>query len=398
MFRPDGAVAWTYPSPWTGVHGSHTAPKERLGQLVGPLGVMGTARVDGLGEIFAFHTNVGTGELFTADGLYLGRIFRDTRAVTDPWPDRPQRGQSLMNMTNGGEWFGGQFFQHPDGRVFVIASRHAGVIAEVTGLQTAGRLPAQDIEFTPEHYAQVQQTRPSDTTDEGQQKSIRISRISGADGKPPPLTAFRWDATHAAQWRYDEKRGAKATWGWDDTHLYIAFQVDDDTPMVNGGEDIRTLFKSGDAAILELRTDPEIRSAQPSPGDLRLLLSVYKGKPVAVLYDYRNPAAADRVEFISVKTTRIDAVEIIQNAAIAIERTCSGYILRAAVDLKALDGWQREPNETYAGDFGIIYSDRTGATNVLRMYWSNMATGIVSDLSLEAAIQPAHWGRFATGR
>ncbi|MBN1558387.1 MAG: hypothetical protein JW951_09605, partial [Lentisphaerae bacterium] len=65
----------------------------------------------------------------------------------------------------------------------------------------------------------------------------------------------------------------------------------------------------------------------------------------------------------------------------------------AAVPLKALR-WSPEPGTAYPGDFGVVYSDRKGASNELRLYWSNKATGIVSDLSMEADIQPANWGRF----
>jgi hypothetical protein len=450
MFRPDGTIAWTYPSPWTGVHGSHTAPKARRGQLVGPLGVIGTARLDGIGEIFAFHTNVGTAELFTADGLYLGRLFRDSRAVTQPWPDRPYRGQSLMNTTNGGEWFGGQFFQRPDGKTFVVASRHAGVIAEVTGLDTARRLAPQTAKVTAAQLQQAEARQEKAKANTQVPKSIRIARLPKASGQPPPRSAFRWDSDHAAQWRYDSGRAAKATWAWNDQYLYVAFQVEDDTPMINGGEDVRTLFKSGDAAILELRTNPtpprslgerEIgvrgeaqtshttsspslspppspprgegrgegpkgrgagREAQrekselnqPAPGDLRLLFSVYRGNPVAVLYDYRRRGTSDTAEFTSVKTTRIDGVTVLEDAAIAIRRGTANYVLRAAVPLAALVRWTPEPGRTYPGDFGIVYSDAAGATNVLRMHWSNTATGIVSDISLEADIRPNLWGQF----
>ena len=177
----------------------------------------------------------------------------------------------------------------------------------------------------------------------------------------------------------------------------MAFQVEDDTPMINGGDDVRQLFKSGDAAILELRTDPSQQDAQASEGDIRLLLSVYLDKPIALLYDYRNPATREPVEFTSVQTTRIDRVEVIEDAAINIDRGPTGYTLRAALPLAALDDWKPTPGNTYPGDFGVVYSDRTGSTDVLRMYWSNTATGLVSDLSKEADIQPTRWGRFRVG-
>jgi hypothetical protein len=398
MYKPDGSIAWTFPSPWTGVQGSHTAPKEKRGQLIGPLGVCGEARIDGVGEIFTFHTNVGTAEIFTADGLYLGRLFRDGRSAPDPYPSTPpQRGQSLTNTSNYGEWFGGQFFQRPDGRTFVVCSYEAGVIAEVHGLQSTRRLADQSLVFSPEQYEQAQALLAAAEKDETTVHSMQVLPMTSPQRASPPMNAFRWDGRHSATWRFDEARGATATWGYDQETLYVGFQVEDDSPMINGGADVRQLFKTGDAAVLELRTDPQQQSTSPAQGDLRLLFSVHQGKPVAVLYDYRRPGAKNPVEFTSVKTTRIDRLEVLDKAKIDIDRTANGYTLRAAVPLKDL-GWQPRAGSVYPGDLGIIYSDRSGQINELRMYWSNQATGIVNDLSLEADIQPANWGKFDARR
>ena len=392
VYRPDGSIAWTYPSPWTGVHGSHTAPKEKRGLLIGPLGVAGDATLPEVGGIFAFHTNVGTADIFTNDGLFVGRLFRDGRSAPEPWPDLPRRGVSLNNMSNGGEWFGGQFFQRPDGRIFVVCSREAGVIAEVHGLDTVRRFADREIAFTAEHYAIAaaqEAPRPGETGP----PSVKLPHLAPPAATPPPLNAFAWTTSTKAAWRYDETRAAEAAIMVDANHLHVAFKVEDDTPMINRGEDVRRLFKFGDAAILELRTDPMQVGKGVAPGDLRLLFSVHQGKPVAVLYDYRRPGAGEPVELTSVKTTRIERLEVLENAKMAIDRDDGGYVLRASVPLADLK-WTPVPGTVYPGDFGIVYSDQTGQTNQLRMYWSNRATGIVSDLSMEADIQPGNWGRF----
>ena len=122
-------------------------------------------------------------------------------------------------------------------------------------------------------------------------------------------------------------------------------------------------------------------------GDLRLLFSVHDGSPVGVLYDYRCPGANDPVEFRSVTTTRVDRLVVLADSRVAIDRSSDGYTLRASVPLSELD-FHAEPGQAYAGDFGIVYSDSSGTGNSLRMHWANQATGIVSDLSSEAAIQP----------
>jgi hypothetical protein len=249
------------------------------------------------------------------------------------------------------------------------------------------------VAFTAEQYAEAQAMTDASGEETAAELKIAPMRKPPAAGTPE-VSTFAWNPVRAATWRYDLARGAEATWTYDDANLYVAFKVEDDTPMINSGEDVRQLFKFGDAAIFELRTDPEQSSKEAAPGDLRLLFSVHNDKPVAVLYDYQRPCeGVEPTELTSVKTTRIDCLKVLENAQVALERTAGGYTLVAAIPLRDLR-WQPKAGKVYAGDFGIVYSDRKGETNELRMYWANRATGIVSDLSLEADIQPGNWGRF----
>ena len=86
-------------------------------------------------------------------------------------------------------------------------------------------------------------------------------------------------------------------------------------------------------------------------------------------------------------------MKVLDGAHIIVDREPDRYTLRASIPLDAL-GFHPIPGKTYRGDFGVVYSDKAGQTNVLRMHWSNKATGIISDLPSEAQIQPALWGRF----
>ena len=43
-------------------------------------------------------------------------------------------------------------------------------------------------------------------------------------------------------------------------------------------------------------------------------------------------------------------------------------------------------------DFGVIYGDAEGTTNVFRNYWSNQATGLVNDVPGEIMLAPNLWG------
>jgi hypothetical protein len=212
---------------------------------------------------------------------------------------------------------------------------------------------------------------------------------------PPDVNSLSWARERRASWNFDARRSATATWTFDESKLYLCFRdVADATPMINGGRVVTQLFKTGDAVAFELRTQPDDDTAGVIEGDVRLLIAVFEGTPVAILYRYKVGGTEKPVEFSSpVTTTKIDVVKVLESAKIAIDRQPGSYAVRAAVPLAEL-GFRPEVGKTYRGDFGVIHSDAKGQINELMMYWSNRATGIISDLAIEAQIQPKLWGTF----
>ena len=61
------------------------------------------------------------------------------------------------------------------------------------------------------------------------------------------------------------------------------------------------------------------------------------------------------------------------------------------VYLKDLEG-RRVSKGLLRGDFGVIYGDAEGTTNIFRNYWSNQATGLVNDVPGEIMLTPVLWG------
>ena len=55
-------------------------------------------------------------------------------------------------------------------------------------------------------------------------------------------------------------------------------------------------------------------------------------------------------------------------------------------------GLKPEPGMRIQGDIGVLRGN--GAVTVARTYWSNKATGIVSDVPSEAELMPSFWGRW----
>jgi hypothetical protein len=402
MFSSQGKLLWSYPSPWTGVGGSHSAPRSKRGRTIGENYVLGSVRVNSsIGEVFAINANLGERYLLTTDGLYLGSLFQDGRGAPDSLPETPRRGMSISGCSAGGESFGGEFFRNPvDGKAYlggsVASCREASVIAQVTGLESIRRLTATTFQFTPEQHARAARLLGERAQREAAAKSLAIAYTKKPATGAPGYDVFDWSSDRrVARWSFDPRHAAEAAWTYDEKNLYLCVRsVMDDTPMINGGNDVRTLFKTGDAIEFELRTRPNNDDRQVIEGDLRLLVSVFEKKPVAVLYRYKVPGTKQPVEFTSpVGTTRIDQVEVLADAQIAIDRSPAGYSVRAAIPLAALH-FAPAAGKTYRGDIGIVYSDKTGAIDELRMCWANPVNGMVNDLSTEARITPATWGRF----
>ncbi|MGC8639199.1 MAG: hypothetical protein ACP5XB_04895 [Isosphaeraceae bacterium] len=405
MFSPEGKLLWTYPNQWPGVHGSFTAPLPKRGLLIGPLYVLGSAQVPEVGEVFCMNSNMGRDFFFTTDGLYIGNLFQDCRGAPEILPDEPRRGMSVKACSAGGEPFGGEFFQNPrDGKYYVGGSldscREASVIAQMTGLETVRRFPTQDLTYSEAQHAECQEFLAKQAVKQAAAKVLAITRVKGrakldADGILD-WSVFKFSDIASARWAFSPGRSVgNATWTFDDNNLYLGLQgVQDQTPMINGGRDVRTLFKTGDAVEFELRTAADNDAQEVIPGDLRLVVSVFEDKPVAVLYRYKVPGTTEPVPFTSpVGTTNIDQVEVLKDARIAIDRHGDFYQLRAAIPLKDL-GFAPTTGKTYRGDFGIVHSNKAGTINELRMYWANPITGMVSDLFSESQINPPTWGRF----
>ena len=396
MFNPDGTVTWTYPSPYSGIHASHAAPKSGPGRLVGPLGVLGSATIEGLGDIFALRTNFGQAEFFTTDGLYIGSVFEDVRSAPVTLPMSPQQGMSVGNISNGAEWFGGQMFQRRDtGKVYLLMGREAANICQVTGLDNIRRLPESIVEL-PELDKRADAKNFEAPSALPRSASLKIQPLD-APIKPEQNPAHHWPSEFA-HWRYDEQHAASASWTWDSDNLYVLFKrVTDATPMVNGGDDPARLFKPGDAALFEIATRSGQGANTAVDNKIRLVFSVYHGKPVAVLYRYGITQGKNIQRFTSPTGEVRAQVQGLEHASIHIDREPGAYQLWARVPLREI-GFNPKPNLVYRGDFGVVYANAEGLDNSLRMYWSNRRGGLVSDLAGEANIDPSQWGSFSTER
>lgn len=393
-----GIRKWTFPS-WFQTHGSLKSPSPRRGLLVGDWYFGGTVNLGGdIGEVFHVMGNLGQHYIFTADGLYLTELFTDGRsgAVT---PLKAFRGMNVDSMTNGGEgWASGFFRNSADKKIYTIsclASATAPCISEITGLESAVRINGSGITVTDTQVNMAKENPPKSV--DGALAPIVIRKTS----KPPVIdgTLDDWDLSGAAGMPVDEKRGAMGAMTMDANKLYIAWKVRDPHPLKNGGSDPFLMFKTGTVLDLMLGTDPAAAKTRQKPvaGDIRVSMTVMDGKAVAVLYRPVSPGATDGTSFSSPnQKVAFDSVHILKNAEMAYRKADGGFAFEAAIPLPEL-GWKPIPKQTITGDMGVIYADDTGTKNILRSYWANKQTALVSDIAVEATLTPSQWGEMKIG-
>lgn len=384
-FSPDGRLLWRYPNRWSGVHGSHAAPLPSPGELQGVLFFTGVAPLDEVSDVMFMNGNHGRGFVMTTDGLYVDEVFPDCRMMTNPQAG----GVGIL----GGECFGGTFGRsEADGTYSFQGGGISYRLYRIAGLKETAR-GSGSFTVSPEQAAAAER---------------RLSRAVAATGKPmqakigfattPPNINGKgegWSSEPAAQWDKNKQFPVSVRAAHDGTHLYLGYTVKDDvSPWVNNGKDWQTLFKTGDSIDFQIGTDrlANPKRGAPVPGDLRLLVAPFEDGNLAVLYRHRLPGGSDAVVFQSPwRSEKVDSVRKLDTAQIAVRRAGNAYTVDVAVPLAEL-GLVPGSGKPLRGDFGVIYGDAEGTTNIFRNYWSNQATGLVNDVPGEIMLTPGLWG------
>jgi hypothetical protein len=74
-----------------------------------------------------------------------------------------------------------------------------------------------------------------------------------------------------------------------------------------------------------------------------------------------------------------------------------GYTVEAAIPWSVL-GTRPEAGATLRGDIGVTHGNKTGNDTVLRSYWANLSTSMISDEVVELKMVPQNWGDIAFTR
>lgn len=225
-------------------------------------------------------------------------------------------------------------------------------------------------------------------------------------GKPDaaPAVDGKLDDWEGASWVSIDKRGvashfdsnskpydvsgAVAIFG---DRLYVAVRNSEANLLENSGAMPIAPFKTGGALDLMLGTNPKAdeKRANPVEGDLRLLVTIVKNRPLALLYRPVVPGTKEPVPFASPsRTITIDRVDDVSDR---LELAGDSGNFEYSIPLHTL-GLKVEPGMVLKGDIGLLRG--RGFQTVHRVYWANKATGIVTDVPSEAMLTPQLWGRW----
>jgi hypothetical protein len=94
------------------------------------------------------------------------------------------------------------------------------------------------------------------------------------------------------------------------------------------------------------------------------------------------------------RSLRFDDVEEVSSSVqVAIGTKAASNVgtgdFEVSIPLRVL-GLSPLPGESFRGDIGLLRGD--GLRTTQRVYWSNKATGLVSDIPSEASLTPQFWG------
>jgi hypothetical protein len=367
-WSPDGKLIWDY-RVTSSLAPSLSQPIPRPGQVWGAMKNLGVA-----GQFTGLSTYFGTFHLFTRDGLYVARLFKDQR-LGESGPD------VLTTETGCGQLIKTE----KSGRYLLLGGDTDGRVTEVLGLDTVQTfegthtVTTNDLEVVQKAQAEFAQLKA-----QAQRFSIARGRraLSVASGVSKIV---------------DAKRGFTIRAAYDRQNFYVSYDVETPFDLINTIPEPQIIFKGGNLLDIQLATNPSAnpKRTKPVPGDVRVLVTRQQGKPVAVIY--RPQVLGFQGQAIVLKSPTgqetFDAIEISDQVKLEYRKTPAGFNAVVTIPLAVL-GWTPQPNSLVRLDLGYLFGNATGSQCALRAYWSNASptAGIIGDVPSESRLEPARWG------
>ena len=370
-------------------YGRHDAPAAQRGVLIAPFRTNGVVEnVPGVGAITALGGDRGEWFLLTMDGLYISSILQDIKGEV-----------TLDETLTGSESFGGFIWRDEKNRVLVQLGGNSYRLMEVQGLETCRKQPIKLV-VTAEQIEAGRKIAAAGMAAAGTEpREITIAKVAtlpteavAADlAKDQPLVAGATEVL--VKERGDASRWWRAALAHDGKDLVIVWQVADASPWKNGAGRFTHAFIGGDCVDVKLDV--------PGRGLVRVLVAPVEGKDTVVYFQQKAAVKDNPVTYLVgnnvANATVIDVVKRLSGATAKSKTAISGYSVTLRVPLAEL-GLDVEKVSALKGVIGVIYSDPTGTNRVVRLYWNDKQTDMVSDVPSEARIDAARFGRILIGK
>lgn len=402
-----GGATWSFPSLWPGLHASHIAPVlDEPGQLIGTTRLLGPAFAANKDtDLVAINGNKGVVYLFTADGFFVAQLFNDVRRAS--WNlAHATPGMSVKDLSLHEECFYPTITRTDDGRVLM---QGGGKIIEVTGLDSLRRLPVRDLQITNDDLVRAQQYFvATEAKRQAEQNAPAVASVPIV--REAPTVDGTLDEWAKSDWlTIDQRTVQVGDWGKRKLvtaasirvagdRLFVAIKTDNPDLLVNRGDTPVNLFKTGGAVDLQLgadtRADPKRQKA--ARGDVRILVALVDGKPLAMRYTPVAPGTEPVLFSSPVRTVSIDRVDDVSTQvqlASTVQRDEKNAVKEATFELSiplAALSLKPEANQSIRADIGVLRGN--GFQTNQRVYWSNKSAGNTSDIPSEAELLPQLWG------
>lgn len=397
----DGKPAWSYPNLWPGLHAGHHAPRHSFpGEVIGTTRLLGGYFTVGDETFWAINSDQGGPYVFTKDGLFVSSLFQGVGVGKNWRMPAAERGLKLTGLTLGQENFWPTITATKTGEVILVDGARTAIV-RLDGFDTVRRLDAGKVKVTEADLTRALALMQSREAERQQERGSGVLKVAmngavQADGNLADWANAEWVEIDVRG--KSNVQGAVAIAG---DQLLAAWKTGEKNLLTNTGENPIAPFKTGGALDLMIGTDPNAKPDRKEPvvGDVRLLITqTGSGKNAmtkALLYRAVVPGTkdADKVPFSSPwRTIHFDKVEDISDQVKLATDKEGGYEISVPL---ALLGLNPSTGAKWRGDIGILLGN--GVETTARIYWSNKASGIVSDVPAEAQLTPALWGVWELG-
>jgi len=406
----NGKATWSYPNLWPGLHASHHGAKPTFpGEIIGVTRLLGetfTLPNSEVGALWGVNANMGNMYVFTTDGLFVATIFKDVRQGKLWRMPAGKRGMDLEGISLHDENFWPSITMTPDGKVYMMSGATTCIV-KIEGLDTIRKISSRPIKVTAADLAKTQEQmmqaegRRKLKEGGGVMKVALNSFTPVVDGK-----VDEWPDN----WVEIERSGAGANFNSDakpydyrgtiavaDGKLFVAWKTADKKLLDNSGEMRLAPFKTGGTLELMLGTKSLAGSKQRHlvDGDIRLLVTKVDGKTYAMLYRPVAPGTkTPKVPFSSPwRTFEFDRVDNVSDQVTLADDGNGNYEISVPLTVLGLKPYL---GMRINGDIGLLRGN--GSQTLARIYWSNKATAIVSDVPSEAQLTPSLWGVLEFGK